>query len=133
MSKHFDLAIWSSASDDYVEEVIMNLIPKNVNLQFVWVRSKCSYALNSESFERHYVKDLKKVKKMGYDMSRILIVDDTPKKSNRNYGNAIYTNPFEGDLDDKELNLLSKYLYTLKDVENVRLIETRGWKRKFVS
>lgn len=36
--------------------------------------------------------------------------------------------PFEGSLEDKELNLLSKFLRSIKDLENVRKIEKRGWR-----
>src|SRR3954465_14482517 len=68
---HFQLAIWSSASDDYVEEIVKKIIPKDFPLQFIWGRSRCTYCLNTFSFESspddyfnhyHYTKVLKKVK-----------------------------------------------------------------------
>jgi len=61
---------------------------------------------------------------------KILIVDDTPEKSARNYGNAIYPNVFEGDPEDQELVALSKYLLSLKNKDNVRHFEKRNWKLK---
>ena len=45
---------------------------------------------------RRYLKPLKKVKRMGWRLERMLIVDDTPEKCLRNYGNAIHPLPFEG-------------------------------------
>ena len=76
----------------------------------------------------HYLKPLTKVRKAGWPLQRVLIVDDTPEKCLRNYGNAIYPRPFEGAEDDSELSLLGRYLATLKDETNVRTIEKRRWR-----
>ncbi|WP_291722016.1 HAD family hydrolase [Bernardetia sp.] len=135
---HFLLALWSSANDEYVEEIVKKIVPKNIKLEFVWARSRCSFRRNFQaiyddyqnygnySSHYHFVKPLKKLKKKGYKLERILIVDDTPHKSKDNYGNAIYPTPFEGK-DDDELLLLANYLLTLKNKTNVRKIEKRGW------
>ncbi|MBL4648592.1 MAG: hypothetical protein JKY03_02595 [Aureispira sp.] len=56
------------------------------------------------------------------------MVDDSPEKTQNNYGNAIYPNEFIGNLEDDELLYLLKYLKTLKDKTNVRGIEKRGWR-----
>mgnify|MGYP005996501407 CR=1 FL=1 len=44
--QYFKLAIWSSASDEYVFEVANHIIPKEISLEFIWGRSKCSYKRN---------------------------------------------------------------------------------------
>lgn len=135
------LAIWSSASDSYVEEVIKQVIPKGISLEFVWGRSRCTYRRNLQIDEYgydddnpnshfHYIKPLKKLKSKGYKLGRILIVDDSPHKSRDNFGNAIYPKEFNGDIRDNELKLLAKYLQLLKDKENVRKIEKRNWQNK---
>lgn len=140
VKEDFLLAIWSSASDDYVAAIVEQIIPKNIPLEFAWGRSRCSYQRNwqiedcghyhsNNSTHYHYVKPLKKLKKKGYRLERILIVDDSPHKSKRNYGNAIYPTPFLGDSTDKELPLLAQYLKTLKDMSNVRRIEKRNWQQ----
>ena len=51
-----------------------------------------------------------------------LIVDDTPSKASRNYGNAVYPKLFEGDQTDRELELLGRYLVRLADLPNFRCI-----------
>lgn len=77
----------------------------------------------------HYVKRLSKVKKRRNEqMERVLIIDDTPSKSIHNYGNAIYPQEFTGDPQDDELLYLMRYLDTLKNVDDVRKIEKRGWR-----
>ena len=137
----FLLAIWSSASDDYVEEIAKRIIPQEIELEFIWGRSRCTYRRNLQIDEYgyydddfrnhyHYIKPLKKIKKKGYNLNRILIVDDSPHKSKDNFGNAIYPNEFTGDSTDKELKLLAKYLKSLKDKENVRRIEKRNWQNR---
>jgi len=136
----FDLAIWSSASDDYVGEIAKAIFPDRSQLQFVWGRSRTTIgrslgaddvSFHSQLEDRHYLKPLSKVSRRGHwKLEQILIVDDTPEKCARNYGNAVYATPFEGDENDNELPLLSAYLATLKDCPNVRRIEKRRWRRE---
>jgi RNA polymerase II subunit A small phosphatase-like protein len=138
----FLLAVWSSASDDYVELIVEKIIPKDIELKFVWGRSRCTprRLLQVDDFGNYenryldhynYIKPLKKVKKRGYHIDKILIIDDTPHKSSANFGNAIYPKEYLGEVEDNELLLLSKYLKTLKDKINVRNIEKRGWRNNF--
>jgi len=61
----------------------------------------------------------------------MIVVDDTPRKLERNYGNLVRITEWLGDLDDRELLLLIKYLTKLKDVENIRKIEKRGWQKHY--
>lgn len=139
---NFPFAIWSSASDDYVMEMTrqLDLDQKTV---FRWARSKATFKrpstfdsegnLNLDSIDHQFfVKRLKKVKKLGYELEKILIIDDTPHKSQENYGNAIYISEFKGDQDDSELLKLMEYLQTLKTVDNVREIEKRDWREKII-
>jgi RNA polymerase II subunit A small phosphatase-like protein len=111
----FRLAVWSSASPDYVEAVASRILPSGVVPEFVWARDRCVLRFDPETYLSSPIKDLKKVRRAGYDLSRTLIVDDTPAKVARNYGNAIYVRPYEADDDgaDRELPLLLRYLATL--------------------
>ena len=135
--EYFAVGIWSSASDDYVQAVAELIVPKRNRLEFIWGRSRASLSRvqfdDGASFfdpwnHRHYLKPLVKLKRFGWPLERILIVDDTPEKCVRNYGNAIYPREFEGEPDDNELLLLRRYLETLKATENVRKVEKRHWR-----
>ena len=137
--QNYKLAIWSSASDEYVNEVVKRIVPNEITLEFVWGRSKCTPRRATEedyfrdSYDNahyHYTKQLKKVKKKGFHLDRTLIVDDTPEKVKDNFGNAIYPKAFLGDLDDSELLLLCDYLKHINQFENVKRIEKRNWRRK---
>ena len=57
------------------------------------------------------------------------MVDDTPEKHIRNYGNLIRVSEFTGDQSDDELLYLMEYLMTIKDSDNIRSIEKRGWRK----
>ncbi|MCG8648966.1 MAG: HAD family hydrolase [Pirellulales bacterium] len=124
----FQLAVWSSSSADYLNLVLAQTVPHEVPLAFVWSRNRCVQRYDGERHETYFVKDLKKVKRLGFDLARVLIVDDTPQKLERNYGNAVYVRPYFGDPGDNELPKLASYLRSLATVEDVRRIEKRGWR-----
>ncbi len=135
LNNFFKIAIWSSAGDEYVQSVTEQIRPKDVNFEFIWSRDKAVYQKNMNEagdYESHYhyVKPLKKVKKLGYDLSQVLIIDDSPHKSKLNFGNAIYPKSFEGELHDDELEQLIKYLHIIKDKDDFRKIEKRNWRTR---
>jgi RNA polymerase II subunit A small phosphatase-like protein len=142
-NKYFDLAIWSSASGDYVREVVQKIVPPSICLRLVWDRSYCVRKIKSlmlwESSLAICLKDLnkksvkKKLRELGFSKHKILIVDDDPRKLRRNYGNAIYVKEFNADPNDRELLLLKAYLKTLHDVEDVCRIEKRHWREKVLN
>jgi RNA polymerase II subunit A small phosphatase-like protein len=132
VGRFFRLAIWSSASWGYVTAIADHILPIGLQWDFVWARERCITRRNLETFETEYIKDLKKVKRAGYDLARVLIVDDTWHKVARNYGNAIYVAPFGGDSADAELPLLRKYLESLVGCQNFRAIEKRGWRSRMI-
>ncbi len=128
MSEHFKLAVWSSADDKYVKDVVELIKPTEIEFEFIWARSRCTLKRDYELDKYVREKRLKKVKKQGFRLEKSLIVDDSPEKTRDNFGNAIYVMPYEGNLNDNELNLLSEFLKSIKDTENVRSIEKRGWR-----
>lgn len=130
VSSHFQLAVWSSSTPDYVAVIVDRLFSQDFELQFQWGRDRCVQRYHPEWQSSYWVKDLKKVKRAGYDLDRVLIVDDTPRKLERNYGNAVYVRSFEGDQSDNELQQLAPYLMSLADCPNVRTIEKRGWRSR---
>lgn len=128
ISEHFSIGIWSSAGDNYVNEIVRHIKPDNVDFVVVWGRSKCSVRRDLTFDTYCFEKRLDKLKKKGFRLEQVLVVDDSPSKSRTNYGNAIYIKEFTGDTADRELQFLYEYLLTLKTVDNVRTIEKRGWR-----
>jgi carboxy-terminal domain RNA polymerase II polypeptide A small phosphatase len=126
--KHFTIGIWSSGGDDYVLEIINRIKPENAEFEMVWGRSRCTIKRDRKSDNYYFEKKLDKVKKKGFSLDKVIVVDDSPEKSKSNYGNAIYIKEFVGDQNDEELKYLHDYLLTIKDVQNIRKIEKRGWR-----
>ncbi len=85
-----------------------------------------------EHQDYEWTKNLGKIKRRGYRLEQGLMVDDTPAKLAKHYGNLVRVKPFFGDLADQELFRLGEYLPTLAKASNVRKIEKRFW-RKFAS
>lgn len=131
---HFALGIWSSAGDGYLEQILERIRPVKVDFDFTWSGSRCSMSIGRNSLDicgdPVAEKRLAKLRKKGYQMEKMLIVEDTPENARVNYGNAIYVKAFTGDPADNELEELYDYLLTLRDVENVRTIEKRHWRKR---
>lgn len=124
----FQIAVWSSSGTGYLAAIVENIFPCDISFSFVWSRDRCVQKYHPERLESYFVKDLKKVKRLGFDLRRVLIVDDTPEKVERNFGNAIYVTPFYGDQADTELAQLGQFLALLSTTSDVRSIEKRGWR-----
>jgi RNA polymerase II subunit A small phosphatase-like protein len=125
----YDVAFWSSAGAAYVAAVLSGILPAGVEPVFAWSCGRCVRRLDPETGEDYFIKDLRKVRRLGFDLGRVLAVDDSPRKLERNYGNAVYVRPYLGEADDRELELLARYLASLRDVKDVRRLEKRQWQK----
>lgn len=129
VSEWYDLACWSSATRLYLAAVMKELMAGlAVEPLFVWDRRRCTRQFDFAEQEEFFLKDLKKVRRNGYDLDRVLILEDEPRKVRRHFGNAVYVKPFEGSLDDDELLKLALYLQSIHGVANFRQLEKRSWR-----
>jgi carboxy-terminal domain RNA polymerase II polypeptide A small phosphatase len=126
---HFELAVWTSSTRPYAEAVVPRLFPPDLPLRFVWARDRCTMRFDPERHDYVWAKNLSKLKRLGYRLERVLIVDDSPEKLEKNYGNLVRVRPFEGDPHDRELEALGEYLSSLRETNDVRRIEKRFWRR----
>lgn len=127
---HFRVGVWTSSSRDYAEPVVAHLLHPS-DLSFLWARERCTYRVDWDRHTATFHKDIRKLRRRGWDERRILYVDDSPEKIARSYGNLVRVRPFEGDPDDEELAKLELYLRELGPCENVRTIEKRGWRGRY--
>ncbi|WP_027893777.1 HAD family hydrolase [Calidithermus chliarophilus] len=124
----YEVAVWSSAGKLYVERALEALVPPGILLSFVWSRERCTQGYDPATGEHYWIKDLKKLRRRGYRLEHVLVVDDSPEKLERNYGNWVPVRPYLGAADDTELLELIPYLEHLSGVENVRTVEKRYWR-----
>ena len=90
--QYFKIGIWSSGSDDYVQEITNKITPENVHFEIIWARSRCSIKKDFELQDYYYEKRLDKLKRKGFKLEKILLIDDSPEKAKKNYGNFITHN-----------------------------------------
>ena len=122
----FDVAVWTSASRTYAAEVVAQIFGERP-LRFFWSSERVTQRVNLQTYEQYTVEDLRTVRKCGFPLEQVLMVDDSPEKLERNYGNHIRIAPFEGDPSDAELPHLANYLRSIRDAPN-RIIEKRNWR-----
>lgn len=128
VSQHFDLAVWTASGETYAQLVTQQIFPEGL-LRFVWASRRCTMAYDPRTCEYMTLKDLRKLKRLGFALSTIVAVDDTPSKFRRSYGNLVHVREFVGDVADTELRWLAEYLPTLAHVPSVRTVEKRGWRQ----
>jgi len=80
MDQYFNLAIWSSADDKYVNDIVELIKLIEIEFEFVWARSRCTLRFDYELDTYVHEKRLKKTKKQGFRLEKSLIVDDSPEK-----------------------------------------------------
>ena len=125
----FRFGVWTSATENYMECVVKNIIPKEIELEFLFGRQRCTQVLDPNTGEMKWVKDLKKIKRKGYALDRVIMVDDTASNLERNYGNLLIVSPWRGSADNDELLYLGKYLNKISGVSSFRNIEKRFWRK----
>jgi TFIIF-interacting CTD phosphatase-like protein len=128
----FEVAVWTSAGADYAAVVIENIFSKNAKLEFVKSALDCTTSFNPETQEHYPIKDLQKIRKR-FPLEQVLVLDDSPEKLERQFGNLVPITPFLGDSEDGELLHVLRFLDSIRHVENVRRVEKRNWKKELLN
>ena len=123
-----DLAIWSSSTEDYLAAMLSHF-PWQPDWRFRSHRDHCTLRRNPELDSWTFTKNLDKITRLGFSLDRVLMVDDSPEKIPRHYGNLVPMPPFYGEPDDPFLRLLANYLASLAPLPSIRRIEKRHWSR----
>ena len=128
----YAIAVWTSSGQSYADELVPRIFPTPARLEFCWAAPRCTRRYDLDLHQHYAVKDLKKVRRRGYHIERVLMIDDSPEKLERNYGNHLQISPFEGDRDDRELMAVLPFLQWLKEQPDFRTIEKRNWRTRDV-
>jgi len=99
----FDVGIWSSSDAQYIQHVLLHLLPNGYPLKFAWSVDRCVQRPDLASGGYVYIKDLRKLIRLGYDPEKVVIVDDSPEKIPRQPKSHLVVRPFTGDPTDSEL------------------------------
>ena len=112
--RHFDLGVWSSSSQSYVDAVTSQIFGNRIALQFAWSAEKCIQKPDVKTNGYIYIKDLRRLQKLGYSVDQVWIIDDSPEKVQRQPGRHIRIAPFTGASD----NELSRMISVLEKILN---------------
>ncbi len=127
---NFNIAIWTAAGEKYAEAILEKVGIYKSSLSFFYTEKNCTAKYNYGDGwgmgHMTYLKNISKLRKKGYDMSRILMIDDKPEYID-SYGNVISINPFYGDSNDTELKKMIKYLDIIKDDKDYRKVNKLNW------
>lgn len=123
----YRVVFWTSSSPGYAHPLLRRLLPESAEPVFVWCSDRCTRRFDPDDLRYYGAKKLAKVKWLGYDLRRVVVVDDTPQKHRQNYGNWIRIEAFAGDLSDRALERLVPFLAALSEEANGRAVEKRGW------
>jgi len=115
---HFDVAVWSSSSERYVEVVTAELFGTTFPVVFSWAVSKCVQKVDPRSNGYVYIKDLRKALKHGYTADEIIMIDDTPEKLQRQPARHLGLPAFTGDPLDKELLGVIERIKTIAQISS---------------
>ena len=127
---NFNVAVWTTATKSYAEEILKTILKDDQTLKFLWTRERCTLAFDEEEREHFFVKRMSKIRRCGYKLESVIVVDDSPNVWQDSYGNLVRVNKFEGDEKDDELKVLPLYLEKLLETPNIRKIEKRNWRNK---
>ncbi|WDE00967.1 HAD family hydrolase [Thalassomonas actiniarum] len=119
-AQFFRLAVWTSARASYAGEIFSQVFPY-LTPEFIYSEKHCLTGTAPDGSE-HSLKPLGILEQQGFDLRRVLMVDDSPEKLALNPGNLILIEPFYPKIisghDDIELKKLKNYLALIRNTED---------------
>ena len=126
----YNVGIWTSAGVHHATSVVEALFDDPERLNFVWSAERCTDWRDFEFNEMVSIKDLRKLKRLGLDLNRIVAIDDSPEKHQRNFGNLLRVRPWTGEQEETELLGVAEYLNCLFPQTIQTSVEKRGWRNQ---
>jgi len=124
----FEVGIWTTASEDYAMAVTDVLFKDKNKPSFIWSRQHCIKMYNRNTHQNHYVIDINKLKKRGFNIKNIIIIDDSRKKTMHLINNTLIVRKYLGEEDDNELYVLLNFLEQIGDCNDIRTVKKDNWR-----
>lgn len=108
LSQISKIAIWTSSYGLYTTEILDNLIPKEVKLEFIWDRNKCD--LSESKGVPSFTKNLDRLRRLSIEPCNYTIVDDKPECIIPNTESVLGVKPYFGGKKDNHLKIILEKL-----------------------
>ena len=115
---NFQVGVWSSAAESYVDEIVKNIFKDPKKLLFKWTKNECTSpaevyhidVTDDSPLSKKVVKDLEKLARtLNFSMGEIVAVDDAPRLHYKNDSRVVCALKWEGSLDDRVLyNIMTR-------------------------
>lgn len=135
--RRFEVAIWTSATRDYLLSALNGLSRRPLDFRAIYDRNRCTRTADigwgDSSGEPYLVKDLQKlIRGTDWTLERTIAIDDNPRFYERQYSNLLRVDAYEGGEEAQPglFPALLDYLGRLAALDNVRPVEKRGWYRR---
>lgn len=73
--ENFDVAVWTTATKSYAEEILQTILKKDFFLKFLWTRERCTFTFDEEEREHYFVKKIHKLRRRGQNLESVIVVD----------------------------------------------------------
>jgi RNA polymerase II subunit A small phosphatase-like protein len=110
MSKYYEIVIYTASLNKYADP-LLDLLDPNHTIRTRLFRESCVF------YGGNYVKDMSLINR---DLKQSIIIDNSPSSYMFHPENAIDCSSFIDDPHDCELAHIGKFLFGIKDVEDVR-------------
>lgn len=115
--QNFLVGVWTSARASYAQEIVEQVFPY-LSLVFVFNETHCESGVD-ENGHIISIKPLNKLATLGFDLSQIVMIDDSPEKHSLNPANLLQVAPFFASeremVEDQGLAHLQRQLDRIKD------------------
>jgi len=118
MSQHFEIIVFTAAEKRYAENCLKLIDPNGVYVKHLLHRENCL-----RTRKGLYIKDLRIIKNR--ELKDMVLVDNFMPSFSFQIGNGIPILTWEGDVQDKELKYLMRYLLEAKNYDDMREINQK--------
>jgi len=123
IDRQWHVGIFTAAGALYAQAMLEGIrahAPFPLEPVFVFDRRRCTPRQDPDTDETTWLKDLKKVRRRGFNLERVLVIDDRPAGLARHRGNLLHAPAWEGDPTDTFLLDVLPALERLATEGNVR-------------
>ena len=112
MAKHYEIVVYTASLNKYADP-LLDLLDPHKTIRARLFRESCVF------YEGNYVKDLSLLDR---DLSKTIIIDNSPSSYMFHPENAIDCSSFIDDPKDRELDQIGAFLTGIKKAKDVRCI-----------